>query len=389
MKLLNTIPKFLCLATSVVYSAPVFLSLLINGRAVLPPGWFMVDYVGIPASLLALTIMLVFTILFFITPGISVRPPFVFSISSSTYRLLLIFIYLSIALFCIYYIDAKTNFLSKVITDPVFAILSLGGTIVQEKLLLYSFLVLSVFIAYSLVAKDDALIIRMTVYVSCALVVLFLFFTGRRENVLLALFFLFFSRSGGGKSLFKYGALLSVAALIVSVVLYLRLSVNDGDSIGFGLDAEELSPVAISAYIVENYSVDFLGSIDGSTLFRLFLSQDFKSISGWFMIAIQGNSADRATPVIGLVGASHLYGYVIPLIQVIIFACLCNSVSRSFIMTRSPAIKVFEIFLAFKLFNLFRNGEFPIVTLDVLMFTFLVYPAILVRFKSTQNNNPV
>lgn len=381
MRLINSLPKLMCVATCFVYSVPVILSLILHGSALVPREWLKRGDVDIFVVLYSLALFWFFCFIFLITPGVIIRKPVCNSVFSSSYRKILLILYIIIGYACLFYIGNKTDFYSSVIGDPILTLLSFGGVLIREKLLLHSFLLFTAFIAYSILDKSDSVFFRLTVYFLCFLVIVFLFFTGRRENVLLVIAMMFFAKKNR-VSLVEYISLFIFGLSIIIVVLSLRLSViNTGDN--FGLDAEELSPLAVSAYIVEHNDTDISKSLEGSTVLRLIFPERSKSISAWYMYYVEGNESEQAGPVVGLIGSSHLFGYVLPFIQVIVFAFFCHSISKSYHLYRTPPVRVLEVFLAFKTFNLFRNGEFPIVSLDVIMFFCIVYPAILVGYKCT------
>jgi hypothetical protein len=178
------------------------------------------------------------------------------------------------------------------------------------------------------------------------------------------------------------GYLIIVGVFIVAIIVSI-LSLRYGDDNGSMLstNSEELSPVAYSAYIIQKTTPDIIGSFTQATLLRPYLVPSDISVA--FFKADSGFN-DPATPVLGIAGVTYMYGFIIPFLTVFLFGSFFRTVSREFQKKKSPAIKLLLIYVVFRAFNLFRNGEFPVVTIDTIKFFILMIPALYLKFEDKQ-----
>ncbi|GAA3994840.1 hypothetical protein GCM10022210_56450 [Mucilaginibacter dorajii] len=272
-------------------------------------------------------------------------------------------------------IEVKIKYVSLILSDPLLAIVS-GGLIADEHLLLYFFLGISGLIGFALIRKEDGFFLNFIGGLFSVLIVVFYFFLGRREVAIMSICFLLLAK-GKGISKVKW-LLLGVSSLVI-VVFIMSLRIGDEGKKIYDLNSEELSPVSYSSYIIQqNELYNPLRGITEATILRPFLFNKSSIAVQYFKNEV-GDPA--ATPVIGIAGITYMYGFIVPFINVFILGVLFRTVSVSFNKSKSPWLKIFLIYLTFKAFNLFRNGEFSILSLDILMFTILMIPALMFKFE--------
>jgi hypothetical protein len=368
-------PVAAAFVTIAFFSLPVLFSLVTTGFIQLPAGYTYTKSVQPVFGLLAIVVDLALVYLFSKSPVVKlyfhsiVTPDFV--------RKLLIVSYIAITWFSLYTINAKLDFINSLLDDPLITMLKVGTDIVEENLLRSFFLGISGCIAFALIRSDDGIVLRAAGLFTAIAIVIFYFFIGRREISLMTLCFLLLTkRDKIGK-----GYAIAVGAVLIAilvVVLSLRVSMQDNSDPLYATDSEELSTVGYSAYVVQSATPDIIGSFTQVTPLRAYLYPT--TISAAYIKSQTGYS-DTAAPVLGIGGVTYMYGFIIPVIMLMMMGCFFRSVTNEFKSKHTPALKLLLIFVTFKAFNFFRNGEFPIVIMDTIKFFLLALPAFYLNFK--------
>jgi hypothetical protein len=266
----------------------------------------------------------------------------------------------------------------SIIEDPLFTLISSGTNLEQENLLRYFFLGFSSFIGFALLSDEDPFVFKFLISTLTFLTIILYFFLGRREITAMCICFYFLLRKGELGMFLKI--LLSVLVL-GSIITVLALRSSDyNDNFVFSTASEELSTLGFSSYVIANEDIEFIQSFTKVTFLRPYLYSD--GISAEF-IRKETNYIGSGSPVIGIAGITFMYGFIIPIITLIILGSLFKTISIEYSKKKTSALKLLLIFVTFKTFNLFRNGEFPIVILDVVKFLILCSPAIFLKFKNT------
>jgi preprotein translocase subunit SecG len=374
LKLKRQPPFAAAFLTIFIYTCPVLVSIITAGSILLPSGYTSTLVVKPIYGIIAILIDVILLSIFGFTPIFKTH--FLSIITPDFVRKLLIYGYMLLTFVSLYIINAKLDFINSLLADPVITMLKAGASLGDGNLLRYFFYGISGCIAFALIKKDDSFFLRSLGFICMLSIVLFYFFIGRREICVMAICILFFLKREKISS-----AYMLIIGIVIAAVLVFVLSLRSGDDSGsmFSTNSEELSPVAYSAYIVQKTTPDVLGSFTGATILRAYLIPNDISVA--FFMTDAGYS-DPATPVLGIGGITYMYGFIIPFITVFILGCFCNTVSFEYQKTKSAVIKLLLIYLVFRAFNLFRTGEFPLVTLDTLKFFILMLPALYLRFES-------
>jgi len=211
--------------------------------------------------------------------------------------------------------------------------------------------------------------------------VLFYFFIGRREVSIMTLCFLFLLKRNKINRVY----LIMLGVFIIGIIIFI-LSLRVGDDSGplFSTNSEELSTVAYSSYVIKQANPSVTSSITEATFLRPYLIPE--DISATFVKAESGYS-DSAGPVLGIAGITYMYGFIIPCLTIFILGSFFRTISREFQKNKIAVIKVLLIYVTFKAFNLFRNGEFPIVEVDLIKFFILIAPALYLNFKNERSRD--
>lgn len=363
----------------VFFSLPVLISIAARGYILLPQGFTYTINVPAIYGLIAIGIDVLLIFLFAVSPV--VKFGFHSIISPGWLRVAFIWFYILLSWTSFFIINAKLNFFSSLIENPLLTMLSLGSELVENKLLAPFFFGISGCISYALISKTDSFFLKATCYFTMIFIAVFYFFVGRREISLMTLCFFLLVR----KERLSPRYLASVGAIsfaILIFVLALRLDVQDNSEPLYATDSEELSPVAYSAYVIQNTSPDIVNSFVEVSPIRSKLVPN--TISAAFLIKQTGYD-DIANPVLGIAGVTYMYAFIIPAIELLLIGCVARSVNYAYRIKKTPILKLLLIYMVFKTVNIFRNGEFPIVMIDVLLFFVLALPAACLNFKKNQN----
>jgi hypothetical protein len=379
LKLRREPPFAAAFFTILIFTCPVVISIITTGVIALPGGYTSGTAVEPIYGFAALIINIVLLFVFGTAPVFKAN--FQSILAPDFLRKILIYAYIALTFFSFYVINVKLNFLNSLLEDPITTMLKVGGDLGEENLLHYYFYGISGCIAFALVRKDDGFFIKAVCFICMLIIVLFYFFIGRREVCIMALCFLFFLK----RDKISRISIIVVGVFIIAVIVFV-LTLRTGDDSGsmFSTSSEELSPVAYSAYVIQKTTPDIIKSFTGATLLRAYLFPSgiavsfFKSDSGY---------SDPATPVLGIAGITYMYGFIIPFFNVFVFGSFFRTVSREFQKKKTPVMKLLLIYVVFRAFNLFRNGEFAVVTLDMIKFFILLLPAIYLKFKNNQVEN--
>jgi len=368
--------------TIFVFTCPVFISMVTTGAILLPSGYTSETVVQPIYGFAALAINLILLFILGTAPIFNAR--FQSIVTPDFFRKILIYIYIGLTFYSLYVINAKLDFINSLIEDPVVTMLKAGGDLGDDNLLHYFYYGMSGCIAFALVKKEDGIFLRVTSYICMVAIVLFYFFVGRREICVMALCILFLLRA---KKISRTAIVITGAFIVAVIVFVLSLRTGDDSGSMFSTNSEELSSVAYSSYVIQKTSPDIAGSFTNATFLRAYL--DPLDISVEFFKDNSGYS-DTATPVLGIAGITYRYGFIIPFLTVLIFGSFFRTVCNEFQKKKTPILKLLLIYVVFRAFNLFRNGEFPVVEMDTIKFLVLLLPALYLKFGNNQvEDNPV
>jgi len=271
--------------------------------------------------------------------------------------------------------------INSLLDDPILTMLKVGGDLGENNVLRYYFYGIAGCVGFALVRKDDGFFIKAVSFICMLAIVLFYFFIGRREVCVMTLCFLFLLKRDKISRTYIFIVGILITAIIVFVLV---LRSGDDSSSMFATNSEEMSSIAFSSYVIQKKSPNVVESLTGATLLRAYLVPD--DISTVFTKTDSGYS-DPGSPVLGIAGITYMYGFIIPCLTVFLFGSFFRTVSNEFQKKKSPIIKLLLIYVVFRAFNLFRNGEFPVVTLDMLKFFILLIPALYLQFKDERLEN--
>jgi len=369
-------PLLVSVLTILFFSLPVIISILTSGRVVLPSGFTYKSGVGAFYGSVAIAIDLFLLYFFSISPVL--RLNFHSIITPDVIRKFFILFYIAITWVSFYIIDARLDFVHSLLDDPITTMLNVGSSLIEEKLLASFFFGISGCISFALTRKDDGILLRAASFITMLAIVLFYFFVGRREISLMTLcFFLLSKREKINRSYLIIVGVIAVAIFIT--VLSLRLSMQDNNDPLYATNSEELSPVAYSAYVIAHTLPNIPASFTEVTPLRSKLFPT--TISAAYMKAQSGYS-DDASPVLGIAGVTYMYGFIVPVILLIMVGIVVRSVTYEFKRHKTAVLRMLLIFVSFKAVNLFRNGEFPIVMIDILLFFILCLPILYLNFSN-------
>ena len=362
--------------TVFVFTCPVLISIVTRGVIVLPSGYTAETVVQPIYGIAALAVNLILLFILGAAPIFDAR--FQSIVTPDFFRKMLICIYIGLTFYSLYIINAKLDFINSLIADPLVTMIKVGGELGDENLLHYYFYGISGCVAFALVQRNDGVFLRFISFVCMVAIVLFYFFIGRREVCVMALCILFLLKA---KRISRTAVIITGAFIVGIIVFVLSLRAGDDSGSMFSTNSEELSPIAYSSYVVQKASPDIMGSFVNATFLRAYLNpldisvEFFKNNSGY---------NDPGTPVLGIAGVTYMYGFIIPFLTVLIFGSFFRTVSSEFQRKKSPVIKLLLIYVVFRAFNLFRNGEFPVVTMDTIKFLVLLLPALYLKFGNKQ-----
>jgi hypothetical protein len=380
-KIKNEPPLAAAFLTIAVFSLPVLINICTRGAVLLPSGYTYTLSAKPLFGFIAIAIDLFLLYLFSVSP--IVKMGFHNIIAPGSVRKLLILLYIAISWLSFYVFNAKLNFISSLISDPAATMLSVGGDMVEQKLLASFFFGMSGCIGYALLDEHDPALLRFSTYITMFIIVLFYFFIGRREISLMTLSFLLLVR----RSKISRTYLIVVGCITFTIlisILALRLSFQDSDQSMFATDSEELSPVAYSAYIIENTPPVFFKSFTEVTPIRMHLLHT--TIASAYVKNQTGYNDDANNPVRGIGGITYMYGFIVPIMMLLILGILVRSITNEFRVKKTPLLKLLVIYLTFKSFNLFRNGEFPVTSIDIILFILLCLPALFLTFEARKHD---
>jgi hypothetical protein len=368
------LPVLVACLTIFAFSAPVLASILLHDRVVVPDGWTRALRVSPQAGLLAILINLCFLAVLVTAPAYRLQLPSWRGGAGVRRMVALGYAVTSVLSFAVMAI--RLDMLPMLLSNPLLGVISFGARLGEEKLLLFFFLGMAVFIGKALIDDRDPGWLRWSYAVVTAGSLVFYLLLGRREIVLLCLCFMMLTaRTLDFRSVRTY-VYFGVPLLLLMALGLSRLS----DSADFGLNAEELSPVALSAYVLEHEAPVALARLPEGTFLRMTVP-GLKAISqNYFMHEV--DSGDLPTPVLGLAGIAYLYWFFFHVIFVWLLGVAAKSAWKTYLEADSQVMRVLAVFLSFKIFNLFRNGELPIVSLDIVMFAVLIAPALLVAVRA-------
>lgn len=368
------LPVLVACLTIFAFSVPVLVSIMLHDRVVVPDGWTRALRVSPQAGLLAILINLCFLGVLVTTPAYRLRLPSLWT--GAVARRMVAIGYALISVLCFAGMAIRLDMLPMLLSNPLLGIISFGARLGEEKLLLFFFLGMAVFIGKTLIDDRDPGWLRWSYGFIATGSLVFYLLLGRREIVLLCLCFMMLTvRTLDFRSVRTY-VYFGVPLLLLIALGVSRLS----DSADFGLNAEELSPVALSAYVLEHEMPVTLTRLPEGTFLRL-LVPGLKAISqNYFMHEV--DSGDLPTPVLGLAGIAYLYWFFFHVAFVWLLGVAAKSAWKTYLEEDSQVMRVLAVFLSFKIFNFFRNGELPIVSLDIVMFAVLIMPALLVAVQS-------
>lgn len=379
LKLKREPPFAAAVITIFIFTCPVLVSILTTGSILLPAGYTSSIVVAPVYGLFALIINI--TLLFIFGTAPVFKANFQSIIAPDFLRKALIYLYLALTFFSFYIINAKLDFINSLLEDPIYTMIKVGGELGDDNLLRYYFYGISGCIGFALVQKQDGIFIKSASFICMIIIVLFYFFIGRREVCIMSLCFLFLLKRDKISRAYLFIIGFFIVAVIVSV---LTLRTGDDSSSMFSTNSEELSTVAYSSYVIEKTTPDIIKSFTEATLLRAYLIPT--DISSAFVKSSSGYS-DAGAPVLGIAGITYMYGFIIPFITVFLFGSFFRTISNEFQKKKTPIIKLLLIYVVFRSFNLFRNGEFPVVTLDMIKFFILLLPALYLKFDNKQAEN--
>jgi|GEM_PF-5590298 len=387
MKVVNTIWKRIrseppVAAAAVIilfFSLPVLVSIAVRGYVLLPPGYTYTLAVKPLFGLAAIAIDLLLLFFFSIAPV--VRLNFHSIITPDLLRKALILLYLLITWICFYIFNHTLNFVSSLLSDPVTTMLGLGSALVDNKLLGVFFLGISGCLGYALTKKEDGVLLKTLSFITMLAIALFYFFIGRREISLMTLCFLLLVKKKKISRTFL-AVVLAASAGILVFVLSLRVDTAGSGGSLYGTDSEELSPVAYSAYVVQHATPDIISSFTEVTPLRSKLFPT--SISAAYFMEQTGYN-DIAAPVLGVGGVTYMYGFIVPIVELLLIGVVARSVTNEYKLKKTPVLRLLLIYMTFKTVNIFRNGEFPIVMIDILLFFILALPAVYLNFQKSDH----
>jgi hypothetical protein len=276
-------------------------------------------------------------------------------------------------------INAKLNFLSSLLSDPLVTMLNVGGGLVEEKLLKSFFFGIAGCLGFALIKKSDSLLLRFSGFFTMLTIALFYFFVGRREISLMTLCFLLMVKREKISRVY----LMIIGGLLVTILIFVlsvRISMQNNTDPLYATDSEELSPIAYSAYVIQHSTPSIGRSFTEVTPLRAKL---FRTTISAAYIKTQTGYNDVANPVLGIGGVTYMYGLIVPAIMILTIGVFSRSVTNEYKQKKTPIIKLLLIYMTFKAVNLFRNGEFPIVMIDVILFFILSVPALYLTFTKT------
>lgn len=355
--------------TVAAFSIPVLLSIGLHGRVLVPPGWTRELRVSVEAGLIAILVNLIFLAILAKAPVWRPRVPTLPALRTARRTVALGYALVSLLSFAV--MAWRLEMVPMLLSNPLLGILSFGARLGEEKLLLFFFLGLSIFIGQALLTPADPRWLRWGYRSAVVLSLLFYVLLGRREIVLLSLCLLLLTAGTLDLRSPRTYLYFGLPLLLLIVLGITRLD----DASDFGLAAEELSPVALSAYVIEHDVPVSLSQLPGGTFLRFALPGQ-KGISVTFFMH-EVDSGDNPTPVLGLAGIAYQYWFVFHLAFAWLLAVAAKSAWGIYLATNAQVLRVLGVFLSFKVFNFFRNGELPIVFLDIVMFGVLILPALL------------
>lgn len=371
------LPVLVASLTVLAFSVPVLASIVLHERVIVPDGWTRALRVSSEAGLLAVLINLCFLAVLATAPTYQVRIRSVWSHTAARRTVALGYALVSLLSFAVMVV--RLDMVPMLLSNPLLGILSFGARLGEEKLLLFFFLGMAVFIGKTLVDARDPGWLRWSYTLVTAGSLVFYLLLGRREIVLLCLCFMMLSARTLDFKVARTYVYFGVPLLLLIALGVGRLN----DATDFGLNAEELSPVALSAYVLEHETPVSFSRLPEGTVLRISIP-GLKAISqNYFMHEV--DSGDLPTPVLGLAGIAYLHWFFFHVVFVWLLGVAAKSVWNTYLVADSETMRVLAVFLSFKTFNLFRNGELPIVTLDILMFAVLVTPALLVAAQAADS----
>ncbi|MEO3408419.1 hypothetical protein AAFN85_31175 [Mucilaginibacter sp. CAU 1740] len=373
-KIYSEPPLAAAAVTILFFSLPVIIAIFTRGYILLPAGYTYTLKVYPIYGIAAIVLDLLLIYFFSVSPVIRLR--FHSVLTPDVVRILLVLFYLLITWTSFYIINAKLNFVSSLLSDPLATMLNVGGGLVEEKLLKSFFFGISGCLGFALIKDSDSLLLRFSGFMTMLTIALFYFFVGRREISLMTLCFLLMVKREKISRLYLIiiGGLL---ATILIFVLSVRISMQNNTDPLYATDSEELSPVAYSAYVIQHATPSITRSFTEVTPLRAKL---FRTTISAAYIKSQTGYNDVANPVLGIGGVIYMYGFIVPAVMVLIVGAFSRSIAGEYRRKKSPVLKLLLIYMTFKTVNLFRNGEIPIVMIDVILFFILSIPALYLTF---------
>jgi hypothetical protein len=383
MQLRLSLPSFFALLTFGVFTGPVVVAMAAYGQLPLPHGYTATSMVSGPAVYLAILIFAMYVVAILAAKPLTVwRPTIMFS---GVLRQLFIWFYLMVSVASVAVVMVQLDFVSRLVADPFLAVLSFGVLIAEEKLLGYFFLGMACFAAYGVVGRSDNWTVRAIVAGWCTLVCVFYLLVGRREIALMLILMLVL-RPKSDISVISPKVLGALFTVMIALLSYTSLRSTDEDS-GIAVNSviEELSPVPLSAYVIDRGGInDGAAFLAGTTPLRT-IGNMSKSISEGFFIRESNSSG--VVPVLGIAGSAYEFGFVVPLLLLLAVAILAKTSWLYYLNGHGDHWRVYSIYLSFKVFNVLRNGEFALVVMDVIMFSIMVFP-LLVSTRKPVDRTP-
>lgn len=374
--------RFLPFLIVVAFSITAIINAIVNdGMALLPESCFYGKAISYTYIFYSIVFFLFFFSLYYFAPYPKILVKKLF-ISKGIMRIIILF-YAIISIFSLITIVNRSNLFSLIMNDGIaFTMLSLGAKVSDEHLMLYVFLLFTILISYALIenlgkSKIDLLVKSFISFILFLIIILF-FIMGRRG------FFLFFVSSiilmtptfrRWSKSYFF------ISTVIILIIIYsiFILSVRSVSVGGSFITSEELSPVTISSYILSGHT-----SIENSFLYitplRMFIT-NYASISSEYFSTI--SQSMKVTPVIGLVGVAH-YFFIPVVVYLLFLGGVVNYIYFWFKREKTNIIRLLLVFFIYKSMIIFRDGEIPIMSLDLLMFIFIIFPVLFLGVKDNK-----
>ena len=96
-------------------------------------------------------------------------------------------------------------------------------------------------------------------------------------------------------------------------------------------------------------------------------------------------SVNSFNPVVGLAGVIYYYNFY-PFLLLLILSVYAKIILYNYNIHRTYPYRLLVFFLSYKSFILFRDGEIPIIMLDIIMFNIMIFPALIIKWRNNGQN---